>query len=166
MSNSSFSFHSSKHHYFQAVRARELNCWENVHSPPHVRCHESHFTCQVSHVTCFFFLSFFGQSGGAIWWRVCYQRGQTLSSFFFAFNQSKWIPYLVSISGIHAWDDNAKSPRYSPRPIPRCPVILEIFLCPFSPTLQISRVVFLPVAVHVSGNPCYFPQTNPSSGVH
>ena len=29
----------------------------------------------MSHVTCHFFLFFFGQSGEAYWWRVCYQRG-------------------------------------------------------------------------------------------
>ena len=46
-----------------------------------VRCHVSGVTCQVSGVTChiyihfFFICIFFWQSGGAIRWRVCYQRG-------------------------------------------------------------------------------------------
>ena len=44
-----------------------------------VRCHMSRVMCHVSHVRChmylFFFFFFFGQSGGAIRWRVCYQRG-------------------------------------------------------------------------------------------
>ena len=57
-----------------------------------VTCHLSHVTCHLSHV--FFFIFFFTlslkkklikhyttknieQSGGAIWWRVCYQQGLT-----------------------------------------------------------------------------------------
>ena len=43
--------------------------------PPTI-CHMSCVTCHVSGVRCQvsqFFSSFFGQSGGAIWWRVCYQ---------------------------------------------------------------------------------------------
>ena len=38
-----------------------------------VRCQVSRVMCQVSHVIFFFF--FFGQSGGASRWRVCYQGG-------------------------------------------------------------------------------------------
>ena len=61
------------------------------HHVSHVRCQVSRVTCQVSHVRChlsgvmchffssffllLFFLSFFGQSGGASRWRVCYQQG-------------------------------------------------------------------------------------------
>ena len=49
----------------------------------HVMCHVSHVTCHVSRVTChvshviylFIFYLFFGQSGEAYRWRVCYQRG-------------------------------------------------------------------------------------------
>ena len=37
----------------------------------HVMCHVSLVTCHMSHVTLFFF----GQSGEAYCWRVCYQRG-------------------------------------------------------------------------------------------
>ena len=54
-----------------------------------VMCHMSHVTCHVSRVTChmssvFLFFLFFLQSGGAIWWRVCYQQGLTrLVSFIF-----------------------------------------------------------------------------------
>ena len=40
-----------------------------------VTCHVSRVTCHMSCVTCHFFSSFFGQSGEAYWWRVCYQRG-------------------------------------------------------------------------------------------
>ena len=48
-----------------------------------VTCHLSCVKCHVSPVTCpniyiFFFcftLIFFWQSGGASWWRVCYQQG-------------------------------------------------------------------------------------------
>ena len=36
-----------------------------------VMCHLSPATCHLSHA--YFFLN--GQSGGASWWRVCYQRG-------------------------------------------------------------------------------------------
>ena len=48
-------------------------------SPPST-CHVSCVTCHVSHVTChmsrvMFFSSFFGQSGEAYRWRVCYQWG-------------------------------------------------------------------------------------------
>ena len=42
-----------------------------------VTCHVSCFMCHMSHVTChMYFLFFFGQSGEAYRWRVCYQRGQ------------------------------------------------------------------------------------------
>ena len=44
----------------------------------HVRCHLSHVRCQVPGVTCHvsvFFVFFWGKSGGASRWRVCYQRG-------------------------------------------------------------------------------------------
>ena len=45
-----------------------------------VMCHMSRVTCHMSHVTChtshfFYYLFFFGQSGEAYRWRVCYQRG-------------------------------------------------------------------------------------------
>ena len=42
-------------------------------------CHMSRVKCHMSHLTChnflFLFLFFFGQSGEAYRWRVCYQRG-------------------------------------------------------------------------------------------
>ena len=43
----------------------------------HVTCHMSRVTCHMSCVTCiiYFLLLFFGQSGEASRWRVCYQRG-------------------------------------------------------------------------------------------
>ena len=48
----------------------------------HVTCHVSHVTCHMSHVACdmsqffnFYLIFFFGQSGEAYRWRVCYQRG-------------------------------------------------------------------------------------------
>ena len=44
-----------------------------------VMCHMSRVMCHMSQVTChmsfFYFYFFFGQSGEAYWWRVCYQRG-------------------------------------------------------------------------------------------
>ena len=40
-----------------------------------VTCHVSRVTCHVSHVTFLFYFLFFGQSGEAYRWRVCYQRG-------------------------------------------------------------------------------------------
>ena len=46
--------------------------WENVH--PLQTCHVSRVKCHVS----FLFYFFFGQSGEAFWWRVCYQRGLPL----------------------------------------------------------------------------------------
>ena len=36
-------------------------------------CHVSHVTCHMSNVIIIIF--FFGQSGEAYWWSVCYQRG-------------------------------------------------------------------------------------------
>ena len=64
------------------VTTQSSNCEEK-------KCHISHFTfhmsyvmCQVSGVKCTFFLliflfssPFFGQSGGASRWRLCYPRG-------------------------------------------------------------------------------------------
>jgi hypothetical protein len=47
--------------------------------PPlkHVTCHVSHVTCPMSRVIChnYFIYFFFGQSGEAYRWRVCYQGG-------------------------------------------------------------------------------------------
>ena len=48
-----------------------------------VTCHVSRVTCHMSHVTChffspFFYFLFFGKSGEAYRWRVCYQRGLPL----------------------------------------------------------------------------------------
>ena len=37
--------------------------------------HVSYVTCEVPCVTFYFIFYFFGQSGGAMWWRVCYQQG-------------------------------------------------------------------------------------------
>ena len=88
---------SSNHCQSQAGRARELKFWENVHPTLCVMCHVSHVACHNSllRVTChlshdiflFLFLIYkkiilrnIGQSGGAGWWRVCYQWGSTPSS--------------------------------------------------------------------------------------
>ena len=100
----SLSSQSSTHHKSQTVRARDFTFLHNGHHPLYatwhmscvtchvscvmchvscvmclvsrVKCHMSGFTCQVSHVTYFFlFSSFFGRSGEAGWWRVCYQWG-------------------------------------------------------------------------------------------
>ena len=91
LSHRSFFSKPSKHHYTQTLWARELKFWENVHPRPRVTCQLSGVTCHVSSVRCqvsgyrcyvsgvisqvSVFLSFFGQSGGASPWRVCYQRG-------------------------------------------------------------------------------------------
>ena len=48
----------------QTVRARELTFLGKVHLLPRVTCNMSHVTCHMS------------QSGEAIRWRVCYQRGR------------------------------------------------------------------------------------------
>ena len=60
----------SKHCQSQTIRAFELKFWENVHPPPCVIYHMSHFTCCVSCFTCHV-----SQISGASRWRVCYQRG-------------------------------------------------------------------------------------------
>ena len=89
LTDSAFSSEPSKHHYTQTVRPRELTVWENVHPPPHITCHVSHVKCHVSGIMCHcqvsgvtcqvsqFVIFFFGQSGWAILWRICYQRGLT-----------------------------------------------------------------------------------------
>ena len=43
---------SSKHHYSQSVRARELKFWDIVHLSPCVTCHMSNATCHLSSNTC------------------------------------------------------------------------------------------------------------------
>ena len=103
LTNSSFSSKSSLNLHSQTVWARDLKFWQHVHLPPWVTCHISRVTCHMScvtyhlsHITCplspvtchvsyvmchmlqyflFFFSYFFGQSGEASRWRVCYQRG-------------------------------------------------------------------------------------------
>ena len=69
----------SKQHNFHTVRNGELKIGGNVHHPTCVTCHVSHVRCQVSGVRCqvsgVFFFYFFLQSGGAIWFRVCYRWG-------------------------------------------------------------------------------------------
>ena len=61
------------------IQAMELKFWEIVRQPSHVTCHISrvtyHMSCvtfHLSHVS-YFFKVFFGQSGLASRWRVCYQ---------------------------------------------------------------------------------------------
>ena len=72
----SFSSKYSRHLQFQTVWARDKKLLENVHLSPCVTCHVSHITCHMSHVTCHILSSsFFGQSGKASRWRVCYQQG-------------------------------------------------------------------------------------------
>ena len=63
---SSFHSESWRHCLSQTVRAGELRFWENVDTSPFVRR-------QISGVTCHIFVC--GQSGGASWWRIYYQRG-------------------------------------------------------------------------------------------
>ena len=73
---SSFSSRSSNHFPAQTVRECSPNTTWHMSC---VICHVSYVTCHMSHVTCHMsfclFLFFFGQSGGASCWRVCYQRG-------------------------------------------------------------------------------------------
>ena len=69
-----------------------------------VTCHVSHVTCHMSHIMChmsyFFFIFFFGQSGEAYQWRVCYQRGlprlvfHTCGLYF----PGGIVPFLVSLN--------------------------------------------------------------------
>ena len=60
----------------------------------HISCHMSGVTCHVSCVTFLLYIFFCGQSGGASWWRVCYQRG--LPVYFFTFPIS-WDILLLSV---------------------------------------------------------------------
>ena len=62
VTESSFSSKPSKHHYTQAVKARELKFWENVHPPPCV-------TCQVSSVRCHMSGVIYQVSGVIFWWQ-------------------------------------------------------------------------------------------------
>ena len=55
VSSSAFSSRYSTNLHSQAVRARELNFFDNVHLPPPGTCHMSHVTCHVSHVTFSYF---------------------------------------------------------------------------------------------------------------
>ena len=48
---SSFSSHSSKHHYSQTIRAMDLDFLANIHRPMCVMCHMSRVTCHMSHTT-------------------------------------------------------------------------------------------------------------------
>ena len=43
---------SSEHVHSQTIRARKLNCLENVHSTPCVKCHVSHVTYHMSYFMC------------------------------------------------------------------------------------------------------------------
>ena len=72
-----FSPHCTAQHY-RDVHVSHFTCHISCVTclVSHVTCHMSRFTCRVSHVFCLLFFSFFlKQSGGASWWRVCYQWG-------------------------------------------------------------------------------------------
>ena len=74
----SFSSQSSRYHKSLTLRARELDFLENVHPPQYATCHLSLVTCHVSHARCHMLCvtsEVAGVSGGASWWRVCYQWG-------------------------------------------------------------------------------------------
>ena len=72
----------------------------------YVMCHMSHFMCHMSHVTChmemsldifyLFLSSFFWQSGGAIWLKVCYHWGLPCLVWSKGHNNLTWsFPSLV-----------------------------------------------------------------------
>ena len=52
LSESAFSSKFPANLHSQAVRARELKFWDNIHLPQHIICHMSCVTCQMSFVTC------------------------------------------------------------------------------------------------------------------
>ena len=70
LTESSFSSNFFKHLHYKTVWARDLKCLENIHLPPCVTGHMSHV---LRHNICIFCFVLF--SGGASWWRVCYQWG-------------------------------------------------------------------------------------------
>ena len=64
----------------------------------HVRCHVSGVRCHVSCVTCIIII-FFGKSGGASRWRVCYQRGPPrLVLYVLYYFKKKWLNEKATIS--------------------------------------------------------------------
>ena len=75
-----------------------------------VRCHMSNVRYHMSGVTCHFFVCFFGQIGGARWWRVCYQWGLPrlviadlyCSPVFNSFYLSIKSPSLSNQMGLHS----------------------------------------------------------------
>ena len=101
---------SSKHLHSQTVRAREPTFWEKVHFPPPVTCHVSHIPYHRPHVTCHMSLLLFfgreGQSGEAIWWRVCYHLGLPRLVLFYMIIKSPsllidWVHDCIDIFSIH-----------------------------------------------------------------
>ena len=55
------------------------------HIMSHVTCHVSRFMCHMSHV--FFLFCFFGQTGEAYWWTVCYQQGLPRLVYIYTFKK-------------------------------------------------------------------------------
>ena len=86
----------------------------------HVTYHMSCVTCDLSHVTCFLLLFVFliknicpseknGQTFGASWLRVCYQRGLLNLVFFFSFSFLNQKPHIfLSFS---AWANSSKNKK-------------------------------------------------------
>ena len=88
----------SYYHYTQTMRARMLKFWENYcpHHASHVRCHVSGVICQVSSVI------FFGLSGWASRWRVCYQQGlPTFNKFMLLKHLLQFKPPLPPVLKVH-----------------------------------------------------------------
>ena len=77
MSYARVRYHISNY-YYETVK--ELESWNlgrmfTLSRVSHITYHVTHITCHMACVTCHFIFFFSGQSGGASWWRVCYQRG-------------------------------------------------------------------------------------------
>ena len=54
----------------------------------HVMCHVSHVMCDISYL--YIYIFFFGQSGEAFWWRVCYRQGLPRATF-----QHNYLKYIL-----------------------------------------------------------------------
>ena len=106
----------------QTVRASKVTFVDNVHLPPCVPCRMSHVTYHMSHVTCKM-----SQSGGASWWRVCYQRG-LLRLVFQSTNNIVNLPQCNAMQWF----------------VPPCPPCLCVFcILLFTPHLSSTPILYL-----------------------
>ena len=116
----------------------------------HVMCHMSHVTCHVSCVTCHFF---FGQSGEAYRWWVCYQRSLPR----LAYCDSR-VSFYSPFSGIHK--DNIHDEHLTALKVYRVAALVADLLCWNSTTRQNPQIFiyltsYRPLEVYVNFGDSY-----------